>query len=267
MTKGERERSSLRLWNGLGGTFLTVAVVAGFHTFSWGLPSLIAWQPDVAGNVMAGTGTVAAIFFGVAQWSATQFHQQSKHTLDTASEGIRRAYAVLEADLPTRNIAWVNAARLVKRSLAVADSITQQEHIDAWKLFRDEWRIRLMKFLDADLSYYFGVEPWKQSELLNVTPALIEDLAKRSETQRVLEIEGLHSTQNDLKMVTGRALKTIYDFVTDYDPADEPLDGVEDFDEEARDNLLSRNHYGALAYTILRDKYTFVGGKAYKNEP
>lgn len=253
-------------WSAFGSVFLLIAVAAGCHTFSWNIPSLMNWSPEVAANMMAGSGAVAAIFFGLSQWMANQATARSKQNLDAACEGIRRAYDVLTGDKPERSFAWVNAARLILRSLDLADRLTEEDHTRAWKLFREEWRIRFVSFLSADLPYYFGVGEWTPATKINVTPQLISSLAKQSWAERELEIEGLHASISDTRMLSERALRAIFNLVTMYDPNDEPLDKIEDFDKATKDALLRRDHYGAYAYLELTERFTFIGGEALRNE-
>ena len=147
LVEGHRREMRLGfLSNMLGGVFLSVAVVALFHTVSFGWPPLINWRPDVAASVMSGAGTIGLIFFGFGTWFGGRVTQRSKNYLDFATEGIRRAYSVLESDQPTRNIAWVNAARLIRRAEKVASNIVEADHEDAWKLFREESRFVLGGF-------------------------------------------------------------------------------------------------------------------------
>jgi hypothetical protein len=125
-----RQRSVLRFWIILGGLFLVIAVIAGFHTFSFGWPALVPWRPDTAASVMAGAGTVSAILFGLAQFGDQQIVQRSKHCLDAAMRGVERAHEVLGQDHEERNLVWVNAARLIQRSLRLATNLSEPDHIE-----------------------------------------------------------------------------------------------------------------------------------------
>ncbi len=264
----QQELRAAVLSNVFGGLFLFVAVVGLFHTASFGWPSLIGWKPDVAAGVMSGAGTVAVIFFGFGTWFGSRVSQRSKSYLDLAIDGIRRAYDVLELDQPSRNIAWVNAARLIRRAEKVAGNIVEADHADAWKLFREEWRIRLGKFLNADLGYYFGVDALKPAPTeIHVTEKLIQDLAKRSFKPTTLSIDGLESFDDENSMIGARrALKVIVDFVRLYDTTDEALDGVTAITDDDREKLLWSGHRGFRAYLDTLESYSFVEGKATKRK-
>lgn len=261
------QRIVLIVANVLGVLFLAVSLIAGFHTFSLGAPSLVGWSPDTAASVMAGTGTVAAILFAIGQFAALEMTRRSQACLDAARDGIRRAHDVIIADEPTRNIAWVNAARLVRRSLTLSNQIATPDHRETWKLFREEWRIRFLKFIDADLRYYFGVGELVPVEVLNIDQARIDQLATVTHRRRELNIAGLTAEHADTLMIVPRALKTIYDFVREFDGNDDPLDDAPDFDEVDDGQLMRRDHFGLLAYTRLLDRYTFHGGRAVRIQP
>ncbi|MEZ6028349.1 MAG: hypothetical protein R3C46_01240 [Hyphomonadaceae bacterium] len=262
MSQLRRQRAILRVWIGLALGFLLLAGAAGAHTFSWGLPSLVGWKPDTAAAMMAGSATVAAILFGLAQFGDRQVTQRSQYCLEAATQGIRSAYEVLQQDHEDRNLVWVNAARLVLRSLKLASNLSEPDHIEAWKLFREEWRIRFLRFLDADLPYYFGVQSYSPFTNVEVTKEVVEDLHKRSMQTRTLTIEGLDASIDDSKMVTARALRAIYDFVLAYDRNDEPLDDVSDWSDTDMHELLNRDHYGLRAYLEVKRSHHYLGGRS-----
>ena len=242
-----------------GFCLMLFALVAMFHTVDFGIPSLLSWDRNIASRMLGGTATSAVVFFGLAQWLIAQMEQRSRHCLEAAMEGVKCAYNMISGDEPSRNIAWVNGARLILRSQILASRVSEQDHKETWRLFKEEWRIRFLKFIDANVEYYFGIGKMESGDHTTLDEEKIQKLATQSVKKKSLNIETIHSDLTGSTRITLRSLKVIFDFVKEYNLEDDPLSKSPKIEEHDLEDVLGRDHYGLSAYLDTMDRYVFIG--------
>lgn len=249
----------------LGFVFVVGAVIALAHIFSLGFPTLVGWPPNVAAAVAAGFGTTAAVSFGIFQHFYSEETNRSERNLEAARRGIQQAWEVLSNDSPTRNMAWVNAARLVLRSQKLALQITRNEHRSEWNLFVEEWKIRFLPFLTASHEYYFGYGSFEEfSPSLELSNLDIAKIAEAVDQVTSLSIGGYSSTLYSDTQVRERAIKVIIDFTSIYDPADDPIQDHDELSEGDLWNISSRHLNGLFVFAKIRREYRFEDGTAIR---
>ena len=242
--------------------FLLAAILAGFHSLDLGWPSLVAWPTMEASSACAGFGTTSAVSLALFQFFRLQRISSSSRRLDAARRGIIQAYEVLQKERPTRQIAWVNAARLVLRSNELARALTEQVHEREWKLFVEEWRVAYLEYLQADYTYFFGTEELKRfPDDLKIERRDLEALASKIADNRTFEIDGYHSSLFADLVLSERSIKVIYEFARLYDQADDPLQSCEPFKEEEIEEVGNYHLNGLFAFLRIRRKYNLDGGE------
>lgn len=249
----------------LGALFLVVAIVSAFHSIDQGLPSWLNWDTGDAATASAGFATVAAIFLGLYQFQHQGLSDLSKFALEMATAGVQRAHTVLREDKPTRNIAWVNAARLLSRSQDTATGITEQDHVHAWELFHEEWRIRFHEFLRCGPRYYFGLDTCDayQKDIVIDDEAVRQMLVDSARVTKV-EIDGFSSTGFSDTILVERAIRVIYEFAKAPANWTNHLAGRSAFTSDQVEDLNMQGMNGLLAFIKIRRKYDLVDGTVVK---
>lgn len=201
-------------------------------------------------------------FFAVYQFFRVQRISSSERRLDAAQRGVRQAYEVLQNERPTRQIAWVNAARLILRANALADSLTEDVHDREWRLFVEEWRVAFLEFLQADHTYYFGIGPFERfPDYINISHVDLEDIAERVADERSITIDGYSSSLYSDFILSERAIKVIYEFSRSYDPDDDPILSRQIFSELDIEDVGNSHLNGLIAFLRIRRRYSFSGGE------
>lgn len=249
----------------LGVLFATCATVALAHTISFGVPSLVNWAPSVAATASAGFGTTSAIFFAMYQHFTSQEDAQSERSPNAAIRGVQQAWDVLDKERPNRNTAWVNAARLILRSLKLANELSNSGHQKEWALFVEEWKIRFLPFLSASHEYYFGYGQLRPFEpKTEISASDIQIIAESSYEETSLEIGGYSSSLHADTMLNQRAIRTVYMFSRIYDQRDDPIQSERPFNDEEIEEVSNRHLIGLFSYLKIRQDYLFFGPEVQK---
>ena len=88
-------------------------------------------------------------------------HERSKFNLESAIAGFEKAIKIL-SDGNNDRILWISAARILKRSVSLANAITEKEHKDVFEIEMEEYRKVLGDFLGYDNhglkpAFFYGV--------------------------------------------------------------------------------------------------------------
>jgi hypothetical protein len=249
----------------MGAVFTVCAVTALAHTVSLGAPSMIAWTPSVAATSAAGFGTTAAIFFALYQHFTALEDARSERKLNAARRGIEQAWHVLDREQPTRNMAWVNAARLILRSRNLANELTNQDHKKEWALFVEEWKIRILPFLSASHEYYFGYGDFSPFESdTDISEKDIHSIAESSAQEKSLSIGGYSSTLFADTILNERAIRTVYLFTRIYDQNDDPIKKETQFSDQEIEEVSNSHLNGLFSFLKIRRDYYFFGAEVKK---
>jgi len=249
----------------LGAVFLLSAIVAGFHSIPLGLPSLVHWDAGVAAAACAGFATTAVIFFTLSQFARVTAEASSARRLSAAQRAIQQAHDIQETESPSRRIAWVNAARLLLRAEQLSNELSVKAHKTEWNLFREEWRIRLLKFFKAPPRYYFGLDALEpHASDLKITEEDIKQIALDMDDVRTFQIGGYSSTVFADTRLSDRSIRAVFRFVANYDPDDDPLQSLEDDQELFRENVEFQNLHGLHAFIKISENYDLSHGRASK---
>lgn len=257
-----------KLWFGIGGLgFLLAAVVAAFHSLPSVLPSLLGWTVGEAATACAGFATVSAVLFALYQFSAQWTSEASRFALNLAMQGVQQAHAVIVAQKPPTNIAWVNGARLLLRAQSVAENIEDEVHKAAWDLFKEEWRIKFHHLIAAPAEYYFGLPeiPDPEPHDLDYTDERLQAMMRRASYQPTIKMTGRSGHGSEDTMISPTALKIVFDFTrypTDYEKSDR-LRSAGSFSQVDIDELDMLGRWGLFAYLRARKKYGVAFGKVY----
>ncbi|MBK8199134.1 MAG: hypothetical protein IPK75_12280 [Acidobacteria bacterium] len=250
----------LKIFPALGALLLLSSLVCAAHSISLGLPAIIQIDANSAAGSAGAFAAGSGLFFAINQYYRSELVHRSQRALDAACRGVERAWLVIDSDAPTRNIAWVNAARLLLRAQHLSKSITEEYHEREWRLFTEEWKIKFLPFLSNSHEYYFGLpssDPVVPATKIEKTD--IDSIAERSVVETSLEIDGYSSTLHANSFVSERAIRVIFEFTEIYDHNDDPLNNTRGFLDDGMTQVENRHLLGLLAYLKIRLRYLFIG--------
>lgn len=244
-----------------GFLFLAASALAALHSVALGLPSLVRWTVGEAATACAGFGTISAVLFALYQFVRQWVHARSKFSLDMAMAGVQRAHAIIGEASPTSRIGWINAARVMSRALKTAANVSEQDHLDAWELFREEWRITFYYVLLRSPEYFFGLPEPPNYEDANAhyDDATVRRLMGQQIAHRATSRSGRSSEGSGFRMLDTASIKVFYDFAkfpSDYaDPMDRERFSPQEIDRVERDM------FGLSVFLRAARRYYTVGNQ------
>ncbi|MCF7820897.1 MAG: hypothetical protein K9M17_00485 [Mariprofundaceae bacterium] len=192
---------------------------------------------------------------------------ESKVFLERASHGFAAAIDLL-SDQNNDRVTWIRASRTLLKAVELKNQITTPEYQLAYELEEEQARNELYIILSIEdqvtgerkslpPQFFYGISDWASCKTLD------EAAVKASNN-----IEAYSVTidevppQSSLKPLARRSITAIFDFIEDPENYTDPLDSVEDWDENW-DSSFGINQ-GARRYVAHTKQKHAVDGKLHE---
>lgn len=220
-----------------------------------GVPSIFILPISITDTLhwMTIVTLVLTLVWSIYQQRQKERFEQSEILLRSTLELIGKAYAVLSDPHggPTADrIAWVTAARLLKRSILLSEQISNEAHRQIFESERDFQRHQFGELLRPDgkelpLEFFFGVGH------------ICGDVG-RSATSTV--------TVDDVKWIPLAVIEAIYSFKEFPDGYQDSLDSKSRLTKQQLDKAWVLRERGVYDYHVFRDHYIPVGNSVIEKK-
>lgn len=231
--------------------------------------------PSLLSTISIGAGILIAILTFIRDRFRIQrerIEAESKVLLQISSSGMDEVIELLR-DRNNNRITWIQAARVLLKSLSLGETIKAPEYRAAYRAYAERTRSELYRILslyDATTGlrkplppqFFYGIENWDED--MSLDDATIEASKNSGFTASEVKID--HNLPvTGLKEIDPKSVIAIYDFLkfpTDYD---DPLQDVEPWKEDWADSY--GHDQGAQRYVAHKKGTSAHRGVLYKNEP
>lgn len=233
--------------------------------------AILASSKDLVAPVVAATGVLIAVLAFArdkGKIERDRSEARSKIVFEQCKQGLDVAYRMLE-DQNNDRITWLRAARLLRRSISLSQSIESAEYRLAYGLAEEEVRAKLFEVLSLKgqhgernalpPAFFFGHPQWKEQG-----GRKLEELAMETSMQTQVFNVSESDPVPDLPVrnLAEASVKVVYDFMkfpTDYS---DPLDGLDWTELHAMDETHGTAQ-GAFRYLRWKSHNFAIGNKVY----